>query len=97
MNDEDKLAFDRRLFLRGLTLTSAGLVIPMGIISIPKPEPEWYISSDEKWSVGRWTAKTYSTKMAVPDDFVFKGGDRKNTWTFTNGVTWVFDVPREEW
>jgi hypothetical protein len=38
MTDADKLVFDRRLFLRGLTLTSAGLVVPKAIISVPKPK-----------------------------------------------------------
>lgn len=35
---------DRRLFLRGLTLTSAGLVVGVPLISIPKPSgPRGYL------------------------------------------------------
>ena len=34
---------DRRLFLRGLTLTSAGLVVPLPIISVPAiVEPRYH-------------------------------------------------------
>lgn len=35
MTDADKLTFDRRLFLRGLTLTSAGLVVPVPTLVVP--------------------------------------------------------------
>lgn len=34
---------DRRLFLRGLGLTSAGLVVGIPLISIPKPGPRGYL------------------------------------------------------
>lgn len=39
--DAEKVSVDRRLFLRGLTLTSAGLIVGVPMISIPRPTKRW--------------------------------------------------------
>lgn len=51
MTDAELESADRRLFLRGLTLTSAGLVVGVPIISVPKPMPQ----SQVTWSNGTIT------------------------------------------
>ncbi len=45
MSDRDRLAFERRAFLRGFAVTSAGLLVPRRTISIPRPRPEWQVIS----------------------------------------------------
>jgi len=47
--DDEKVLLDRRLFLKGATVTASGLILPRSIISIPAVvEPQWTIRYDSR-------------------------------------------------
>jgi len=47
--DDEKVLLDRRLFLKGATVTASGLILPRSIISIPAViDPQWTIRYSQR-------------------------------------------------
>lgn len=63
MNDKDRLAFERRAFLRGFMVTSAGLLVPRKVIRMPVefPGASWSIAMDGQI----WTAAMISMQFRL--------------------------------
>jgi hypothetical protein len=61
VNDQVRVAFERRAFLRGFMVTSAGLLVPRPVISVPAvvaPRIGFSPSGEKVWVLAGETAES---------------------------------------